>query len=277
MMDKKRLEIDEIKAYSLEVLCAIRDVCEAHGINYSLTGGTLIGAVRHMGFIPWDDDIDVMMPRPDYDRFIRLVTEEEGVPFRLLCAERCGEAYPYPFAKACHPDTVLIERRMQTPGAELGVYVDIFPVDGVGDTMSAAVRRCKRFQFWHGLKVCKNWTTYRTSKLRKWYYEPFRYGCYLLSKLFTRRFIDRKLDRFARKKPFATTAYAGRLVGDFGSKEIAPRALFETTHTVEFEGQAFRAIVDHDTFLTNLYGDYMTLPPAEKQVTHHEFDAYRRE
>jgi lipopolysaccharide cholinephosphotransferase len=83
------------------------------------------------------------------------------------------------------------------------------------------------------------------------------------------------MDRFLRKKDFHTSAYAGRLVGDFGSREIMPRALFEKMTTLTFEGECFSAVADYDAFLTALYGDYMTLPPVEKQVTHHEFEAYR--
>ncbi len=95
----ERLEIEEIKAHSFRVLCKLRDVCEKNGLSYSLTGGTLIGAVRHQGFIPWDDDIDVMMPRPDYDKLIALAKEED-LGFDLFSPDY-GEAYWYPFAKAC--------------------------------------------------------------------------------------------------------------------------------------------------------------------------------
>lgn len=270
----ERLEISDIKKSSFQVLCALKKVCEDNGLCYSLTGGTLLGAVRHQGFIPWDDDIDVMMPRPDYDKLIQIVGAGD-YGFDLRCAELDGQDYWYAMAKACCRGTVLLESDTKDSPVKLGVYVDIFPVDGAGKTLGSAKRRTMRFQFLHGLKITSNWTKYHRSKLRKWYYEPARYVCYLLSKLLGRKRIDRWMDRFVRKYDFRTSPYAGRLVGDFGSREILPRELFEKMTTLTFEGERFSAIEGYDAFLTALYGDYMTLPPVEKQVTHHEFEAYR--
>ena len=266
----KELTNAEIKQCSFSVLKQLRAVCQENGLRYSLTGGTLLGAVRHQGFIPWDDDIDIMMPRPDYDRLIAIV--REGDPgFDLRCAELEGDAYGYSFAKACCRGTLLEEEGIRQ---SIGVCGDIFPVDGAGNSLRTAKLRGKFFVFLHGLKISSNWTNYHRSKLRKWYYEPLRYGCYLLSKLLGRRFIHGRMERFLRKKDYSITAYAGRLVGDYGSKEIFPRELFEKTIPVTFEGEQFCGIADYDTFLTRLYGDYMTLPPEHKQVTHHVFKAY---
>ena len=268
----KKLTTEEIKSCSFRVLCAVREVCEKNGLTYSLTGGTLIGAVRDGRFIPWDDDIDIMMPRPDYDRFIEIAGGED-CGFDLRCAETDGEKYLYPFAKACCRGTLLQERGVQE-SVPLGVYVDIFPVDGAGDSLRGAKLRAAVFTFLHGLKVTSVWTGYRRSKLRKWYYEPLRYVCYLITRLLGRKRIDRIIGRFLRAKDFRSCAYAGRMVGDYGAKEIMAREIFTRTRKIFFEGEYFDAITDHDTFLRALYGDYMELPPPEKRVSHHEFDAY---
>lgn len=269
----KKIDIEDIKKISLEVLCQLRDVCDQNGLSYSLTGGTLIGAVRHQGFIPWDDDIDIMMPRADYDRLISLAKTKE-FEFRLLSNELCGTAYGYPFAKACHKATILTERNVHETNIPLGVYVDIFPVDGMGNRFWTAKFRCMLFQFLHGLKITSNWSGFQRSKLRKWYYEPARYSCYLISKLFSRKIIDRSIDHFVRAKDMEKSRYAGRMVGDFGSKEVMPKELFDSKVKLVFEGEKFDAIADYHMFLTRLYGDYMQLPPEEKRVSHHEFDAY---
>lgn len=269
----KKLTIEEIKTCSFQVLQAVRDVCEANGLSYSLTGGTLIGAVRHQGFIPWDDDIDVMMSRPDYDRFIEIVRAGD-FGFDLHCAEIDGDNYWYPFAKACHRKTRMVEKDTQHSGAELGVFVDIFPVDGAGSHYWTAKLRAMVFVFFHGLKVTSNWTSFHRSKLRKWYYEPARYVCYLLSKVLGRKNIDRILSAFLRSRRYEDCRYAGRLVGDYGSKEIMSKVLFEEKIRVTFEGEQFDAVADYDTFLGSLYGNYMQLPPKEKRVTHHTFEAY---
>lgn len=270
----ERLQIQQIKELSFQVLLQLRQVCQEHGLRYSLTGGTLIGALRHQGFIPWDDDIDVMMPRPDYDRLIEILKQQD-YGFDLRCAELDGEGYCYPFAKACCRNTLVVEKDTVEGAARLGVYVDIFPIDGAGNTAFGAKLRVMCFQFLHGLKITANWTSYHRSKLRKWYYEPARYLCWLISRLVGRKAIDRGIERFLRRKDYETAAYAGRLVGDYGSKEVMEKAIFETFTPVTFEGATFCAIGGSDAFLTRLYGDYMQLPPAHKQVSHHEFEAYR--
>lgn len=272
----KELELEEIKTLSFEVLCGIRDVCEANGLRYSLTGGTLLGALRHKGFIPWDDDIDIMLPRPDYDRLMQ-IGKEQQLPFNLMCWEIQGDAYPYPFAKACHKDTVLIEDDTEENGVPLGVYVDIFPVDGIGNHPFSSKVRCMLFQILHGLKITANWTCYRKSNLRKSYYEPARYICYLLSKLLGSKRIGRMLFKVISAKKFETCRFAGRLVGDYGSREIMDRSIFETMTQAAFEGEPFMIIEKADIFLRQLYGDYMQLPPVEKRVTHHQFKAYRKQ
>lgn len=269
----KKIGIEEIKRYSLEVLCQLASVCDENDIPYSLTGGTLIGAVRHKGFIPWDDDIDVMIPRPHYDRLIKLASEQD-LGFDLFSPEINGTSYGYAFAKASKRGTVVKENAVHNEELCFGVYVDIFPVDAVGSSYRGAKIRAMTFQFLHGLKITSNWTEYHKSKLRKWYYEPFRYVCYVVSRIIGRKRIDKMLEDFVRRKRYEKCTYAGRLLGDFGSKEVMKRTVFDELIKLEFEGKQFSAIAAYDTFLTNLYGDYMTMPPVEKRVSHHDFEAY---
>ena len=272
-MFMKKLELAEIKQCGFEVLCAVEQVCRDNGIRYSLTGGTLIGAVRHQGFIPWDDDIDLMMPRPDYERFVEIVRSGD-YGFDLHCRQIDGDAYWYPFAKACHRETVLKENAVKETDISLGVYVDIFPVDGAGNTAAGAKLWAMVFTFLHGLRISANWTRYRRSKLRKWYYEPARFMCYLLGKFIGTSALDNMIVWYLGAKAFSQSTYVGRLVGDYGSREVMEAKLFREYTQVAFEGKTFLAIAEYDTFLRALYGDYMQLPPEEKRKTHHEFEAY---
>ena len=237
----RELGTEEIKKLGFEVLCEIRDICEKNGISYSLTGGTLIGALRHRGFIPWDDDIDIMMPRPDYEKFIETVSNG-NFGFNLFCREICGEDYGYSIAKACHKNTILFENGISSGKEPIGVFVDIFPVDGMGNSLFSAKVRCAVFKFIHGLKIASNWTKFHKSKIRRIYFEPLRFFCYLLSRILSRKFINRVFDKFLSAKDFEKCRFAGRMVGDRGIREVMPKKVFEKTIKAEFEGEKFDII-----------------------------------
>ena len=120
--------IRELQLRILETLKAVDNVCREHNLRYYIWAGTMIGAVRHKGFIPWDDDLDIAMPRPDYDRLIEHAAEWLPKPYEMVCAENDG-VYPLPFAKIQDADTTLIERmHLKYLG---GIYLDVFPIDGV--------------------------------------------------------------------------------------------------------------------------------------------------
>ena len=127
------------------ILDSVHSFCEAHGLRYFLSSGTLIGAVRHKGYIPWDDDIDIYMPRKDYEQFLRTFKDKTG-NYRVLApsvSESTGsDAYYYTFAKVIDTRTLMVEK--ETKGFEIGVFMDIFPVDYVTDNMQERERVFKQ-------------------------------------------------------------------------------------------------------------------------------------
>ena len=127
----------EIQEIELEILSNIAAVCEQHQWRYFLAGGTLLGALRHKGFIPWDNDIDISMPRRDYEKLLQFY-KENGNRYKIL---QVGENTNYylPFAKVVDTETLLVEKSIETQVPELGLFVDIFPIDGVGDEIRKSV------------------------------------------------------------------------------------------------------------------------------------------
>ena len=268
----RKLNAEEIKKCSFEVLCELKNVFDKYELTYSLSGGTLLGAIRHNGFIPWDDDIDIMMPREDYNKFIKIFKRNE-MPFNLLSQEILGSRYCYAFAKACNKKTLLIEEETMND-VKLGVYVDIFPIDGMGNNMTVAKVRNVFFQLLRGIRLSSSWKKYRKSKIRKWYYEPLRYVCYLVSRIISAKELDVLIQKHTLKYDFLQSNFAGRIVGDYGKKEIMEKSIFESFIKHKFEDQEFSVIEKHDVFLKSIYGNYMDLPPVEKRTTHHTFTAY---
>jgi len=269
----KRIEtLDVLKQIELKVLMQIDLICKQENIRYSLCGGSLLGAIRHGGFIPWDDDIDIFMPRPDYNKFIEYC-KTNNTPFKLGCVE-IDPKYSYLFAKAMNRDTVIFEINGNRNNIDFGVFVDIFPIDGLGDTYDEAKEQFKKTAFGRELLVAYNWKRFFRSKTRSVVYEPIRFAFFVLSRFVTSEKLIKKIQGKYPKDAFLKSKYAGAVCGSYRFKEILPIEIYSEFDTVVFEGQEFMSIKNKDAYLKSIYGDYMKLPPEEKRVAHHTFEAY---
>lgn len=265
---------EQLKKIELELLLQIHDICEREGFRYSLGGGTLLGAVRHRGFIPWDDDIDIMMPRPDYDAFISYCLSSD-VPFRILSWET-DQKYVDLSAKAYNPDTVLEDDNIEG-GDAIGVNIDIFPVDGLGDSYKKAKKAFRSTSFKRNLLIASHWKKFFRSKTHAWYYEPFRFCFFVLSRFVNKSKLFDSIQKRYKKIDFNSVKFAGAVGGSYREKEILSQSVWTEYINLPFEGHDFRAVAGYDTYLSSIYGDYMQLPPEGKRVSHHTFTAYYKE
>ena len=266
----KQLSMDEIKKVSVDVLSSIDQICRENNFAYSLGYGTLLGAVRHGGFIPWDDDIDIVMPRADYEKFI-LYCKEHATPFALAC-NKLDSKYGYVYAKACDTNTVVIPDNMRW--AKNGIQVDIFPIDSFGDDLKTAHKRFKKRRFQREMIVAWNWRRFERNRDRSFLYNTAKFLFYLMSRFACNKRLASSINRYYSAFSDEDGAYRCVMCSPYRKKEIMPASVYSEYTEMEFEGKRFYAITRYDEYLTRLYGDYMQLPPENKRVPHHFFKAY---
>lgn len=267
----EELDIVQLKKTELNILLYIDRFCRENKIEYSLGGGTLLGAVRHKGFIPWDDDIDLNMTRDNYERFIDLFSRENG-RYRLI-TYKTNPQYKYLFAKVVDTQTRLIEDH-NFPVEELGVFVDIFPIDSLANTREAAAEKLKKVKLKRFLCVAACWKHFYINHNRNMLRQIPRLVFFLFSRFINAQKVN---DWIEQQFPFdESKKYWGCVCGSYEEREIMERDVFTQYKDMEFEGHRFMGIKNYDTYLSNLYHDYMRLPPKEKQVAHHTFVAYEK-
>jgi len=257
---RKITDIHELRNIQMGILDDVHTYCVQHGLHYSLSSGTLIGAVRHKGYIPWDDDIDIYMLRQDYEKFLENYHDEKGT-YRVLNPKR-EQHYYYTFAKVVDQRTKMVEK--ETAGYEIGVYIDVFPVDYVTDDVRERERIFKYKRLLYKIRRCKiSVTNPLRSRLAYWCYRLLPVSVAVLN-----RWIERLI---VSSKPTNTLCHmteAGPSVrGCFPAQDMASYV------DLPFESHVYKAMAGYDDHLRRTYGDYMTLPPEDQRVTH-QFEAY---
>lgn len=268
----KKLTLEEIKNHELEVMIKIDNICRANNIKYTLSGGTLLGAVRHKGFIPWDDDIDISMRREDYNRFMDYCSKND-VGFKIVSNET-NEYYPYLFAKAYSEDTLLDQFWINDEHFKMGVFVDIFPVEALGETFDDAKKMYRDTKFNKYLLIASVWKKEVLKRTEKFSRKMIKYIFYFISKHINRRKHMMKLNKIINRVDASKSNYCSLIAGVYGTKEVFENEMYENYIELEFENHKFMAVRDYDKYLTQIYGDYMTLPPEDKRISNHSFDAY---
>lgn len=262
----RKLSNDEIKQTILEILIEFADFCDKNELRYYLAAGTLLGAVRHKGFIPWDDDIDVFMPRKDFERMHELLQKHQMAPYYKLIGLNAGNSF-WPFAKIVDTRTKTTNEFAST---DKWLWIDIFPIDGLPDDEEESAEHLRK-----AIPIKKNINRChaKIGKGKNLFRAIAKIPMILTLKIISPKHFGKKLDKLARQYDFDKSNYVGCSVWSLGPKERMEKEKYLPRTKVEFCGHQFWAPQDYDGYLKSIYGDYMQLPPEEERVTH-EFEAY---
>ena len=236
----RKLSLREVQEIELNILKEFKNKCDQWGLKYFITFGTLIGAIRHQGFIPWDDDIDVLMPYEDYRKFVELY--EDNDDFELLDWTK-NDDYSIRYAKLTKKDTLIFHG----DGMFMGVYIDIFPLAGYPETQDEIEEKCRVYK-----ELDNEWRKYFLRKEMGLECEDCR-----------KKVMDQKCQY---------SFYNSKIVGDveffYNKPLVVPKDHFSHGIEKEFEKEKFMVPVGYDEYLKAIYGDYITPPPPEERLFH---------
>ncbi len=263
-------DIKEMQQIELNILEFVDKVCKDNNIKYFLSDGTLIGAIRHKGFIPWDDDIDITMPRPDYEKFLSIMDNLNSDRYECLHFSKKFKNYFYSFAKVVDLNTVLTESSF-IRNEKMGAFIDVFPLDGVTDEKTFLKNRKKfgKLSAILNLSASKKFEPSKKNKINT----IIKLLLYPISKMFGYKFWAKRLQKIMLKYNIDESNYVCRYCC-VSKKNVYPKEVFTDCINVEFEKQNFLTTKEYDAYLTRLYGDYMTPPPEDKQKPHHDVKLY---
>lgn len=265
----RQMTLDEVHQVLYDILVDIHEFCVENDIKYSLGGGTLLGAIRHNGFIPWDDDIDVQFSRPEYERFIHSYRSKKG--YQLFSCELPGcEDVGIAFARVCEMERTYVETGLVPwRSRPTGLWVDLLPIDGApGDERTARKKIEKMTLLWKITKLA-----------RARYHTPFyrAKGLDTKIKLVVKKIMARlipsnfivRYSNLCQEYPFETSPYlANYTTMQNGFREWQPRESMDRFVLHQFEGGQFYIMEDYKTSLSHLYDDFMQLPPEDKRKSH---------
>lgn len=268
----KNINLEEEKIILHDLLRYVAKICESNNIKYSLCGGTLLGAVRHQGIIPWDDDIDIMLLRSEYDKLKSALKKDK----RYSIIYDTDEGSHYGHLKICDKRTQMSYKSIREKELdELGVFIDIFPMDTVPDNKIDTEDFFESIKFLRKSMINSINGGYYDSPI--WYKRcakrilRFKEYRETVKKGFTSNFWKNEmLDQMVK---YNDTEYnhVGNLMSQYGPKEVFPKSIFNSYTNLDFDGYNFQVISQYDLYLTILYGDYMELPKMKNRIVKHSY------
>lgn len=258
------ISLDEAKEKMLEMMCYIDKVCRENNIKYSLAYGTLIGAIRHKGFIPWDDDMDIMLTRDNYDKLIEIIKKDDKYDFLDIRNGLLAN-----FSKICYKNTVGIEHTkfMKLPSeVDMGIYIDIFPLDNLPEV--GYKKHMKKILFYIRLLQTNSFKRYFASPslinaiIKSIVFLPF---C-IISKIYTKERVIKKIVYLQKKFNNTKTDYIG--IASFGYLERYKKSWFDEYIDVKFGDYKFMLVKEYDKVIRVCYDDYMIIPDEKDRKIH---------
>ncbi len=261
-MENTKMSLADIQTVSLDLLVEFDAFCRANSLKYSLGYGTLLGAVRHKGFIPWDDDVDVIMPRPDYERLLKLYKRSDEFKLFYPGDGQCMLSY----ARICDMTRTTVVSKSPWALEPTGVWIDIFPIDAAPESEIKTAKRYRHFV-----------ERYRRLLGHRRHIHSNKFGKIIPPFVFQEiaRFAAVRYDSLSKKLPYGSTSRLFNWTVPLWKRAISFSAdIFNETTDVEFCGHSLLSVKDWDAMLTNQYGDYMQLPPVEQRCSTHKVHKY---
>ena len=260
------LSLEEIKMIELSLLTEFDRLCKENGLYYTLCGGTLLGAVRHKGFIPWDDDVDVLMPRPDYDRLLNNININLGdLPSYMKIVSWKNGLSNYPFIKLVDERTKVDVEHFNSYLNGVHLWLDIFPMDGNPVKRRDLCKIYRKMKFLRKILAIKLSEGKRAKTSVKRLVKPVLIKCLRVIRF---RRLCNIMDDLAKSYDFESLEYIGGTLWGYGPQERIKKEGYMRGISVEFEGRKFNAPSNYKEYLTGLYQDYMKLPPKEQRIKH---------
>lgn len=267
----KDITLDEMKKIEFDILKDVVKYCNLNNIRYYLAAGTLLGAIRHKGFIPWDDDIDIVMPRSDYIKFIQGYQDFADENYELSSIHN-NKDHLFTFAKVYDRRTEKIESGIVYNTKNIGgVEIDVFPLDGVPKDQIKSDKFFKWQQRWFKLY---SYSVLKYTKSANHLKDAIKNLVITVCRIIGKNNFIRVINRRAMKYDFESSDFIALSVAPYyGNRERMAKSNYLEQVEVQFENEYFYAPIGYDEHLTNIYGEYMKLPPLERQVTHHNYEA----
>lgn len=268
----EELNIREIQKESLKILLFVDELCNKLNLNYCVMYGTLIGAIRHNGFIPWDDDVDIFMSRKDYlilqEYFMQ--HKDELKPFEFFSKDT-RDVYPYMIGRICNTNFIMKSEIEGDYG--MGTFIDIYPMDGAGN--GNAILPFLKSRLFSSMYYMKSRTHYIPSE--KKYLNILKRIIFMFVNLFSYDYLRRNLENLVNCFEYEKSIYVAQMdCFSEGKRNMYLKKDLEETCYHEFEGCLVRIPKNYDSILRQLYGDYMKLPPEENRIGHHFYRIFRK-